>query len=100
MFVVDSDGIVCEEGVEVLGFNSLLEILGVVVLSSDGSVVASVEETSSSFKSMLSADATTVSLFFWPQNLPLFLGRPRLILFLVGIVFAKVVPCRRYCAFD
>ena len=77
-----------------LGFKSLLEVLGVLVFSSDGAARAVAELTSSTFKSMLSADATTVSLFFWPRYLPLFLGPPRLILFLVGIVYVKGVPCR------
>ena len=77
-----------------LGFKSLLEVLGVLVFSSNGAVRAVAELTSSTFKSMLSADATTVSLLGWPPCLRLFLGRPRLILFLVGIVFAKMVPRR------
>ena len=94
MLVVESDGVVCDKGVEVLGFKSLLEVLGVLVLSPGGAAISIAELTSSSLWSMLSADATTVSLFFWPPCLRLFLGRPRLILFLVGIVFAKMVPCR------
>ena len=75
-----------------LGFKSLLEVLGVLVLSSEGTAIAMAEQTSSLFRSMLSADATTVSLLGWPPCLRLFLGRPRLILFLVGIVFAERVP--------
>ena len=63
MLVVGSDGVICEEGVELLGFKSLLKVLGVLVLSSDGSVVASAGATSFAFRSMLSADATNVSLF-------------------------------------
>ena len=72
-----------------LGFKSLLEVLGVLVFSSDGAARAVAELTSSTFKSMLSADATTVSLFFWPHFLPLFLGPPRLILFLLALCMPK-----------
>ena len=63
MLVVDSDGVISVKGVEVLGFKSLLEVLGVLVLSSEGTAIAMAEQTSSLFRSMLSADATTVPLF-------------------------------------
>ena len=46
-----------QESDKVLGFKSLLEILGVVALSLDGSAIASAERTFSSFGLMLSANA-------------------------------------------
>ena len=94
MLVVGSDGVVSVKGVEVFEFKSLLEVLGMLVLLSDGAAISIAERASSSLWSMLPADATTVSLFFWPPCLRLFLGPPRLILFLVGIVYDKMVPCR------